>query len=205
MRKSVTPASTSAGTLRHRGVEIDAPSSVRTSRQRADDLEPGRVAALLVEQVAHRGDAGDGVGGGVAPRDPAGPEPGEAARDPPVHRAADPDRHAAGLQRLGHLVDVLEPEQVVGVRRRAARARASGTPRACGRGGRPRPVELEPGGLVLLALPADADAEVEAAAREHVEGRRRLGQHHRAPQRGDEDVGAEADARASCPRSPTAW
>ena len=53
-------------------------------------------------------------------------------------------------------------------------------------------VEVEAGGGVLLALPAHADAEVEAAVGEHVDGGGGLGQHDRAPQRGDEDVGAEA-------------
>ena len=60
---------------------------------------------------------------------------------------------------------------------------------------RPRPSNDETGGVVLLALPADADAEVEAAARQHVERGGRLRQHRGPPQRGDEDVGAEPDAR----------
>ena len=55
--------------------------------------------------------------------------------------------------------------------------------------------EVEAGRLVLLALPADADAEIEPAARQHVERRRRLGQHHRSSQRRDQDVRAEPDAR----------
>ena len=50
---------------------------------------------------------------------------------------------------------------------------------------------VEPGRLVLLALPADADAEVEAPARQHVEGGRRLGQHRRPSQGGEQDGGAE--------------
>ena len=66
-------------------------------------------------------------------------------------------------------------------------------------------VEVEPGGLVLLALPADADAEVEPPAGQHVERRRRLGQHDRAAQRGDQDVGAEADALGRAGDDATAW
>ena len=53
--------------------------------------------------------------------------------------------------------------------------------------------EVEPGRLVLLALPADADAEVDAAAREDVERGELLGQHRRPAQRGEQDVGAEPD------------
>ena len=56
------------------------------------------------------------------------------------------------------------------------------------------PVEVEAGGVVLLALPTHADAEVEASAGEHVEGGGRLGEDDRTPQRRDEDVGAEPDA-----------
>ena len=60
---------------------------------------------------------------------------------------------------------------------------------------RPRPSKSRPARVVLLALPADADAEVEAAARQHVEGGGGLGEHRGPAQRGEEDVGAEPDAR----------
>ena len=56
------------------------------------------------------------------------------------------------------------------------------------------PVEVEPGRLVLLALPPDADAEVEAASRQHVEGRGRLGEDDRTAERGKKDAGREAHA-----------
>jgi len=55
--------------------------------------------------------------------------------------------------------------------------------------------EVEPGSLVLLALPPDTDAEVEPTAGQDVERRRGLRQHHRSPQGGDQDVGTEAYAR----------
>ena len=57
------------------------------------------------------------------------------------------------------------------------------------------PIELEPGGLVLFALPSDADAEIDPSVRQDVERRQRLGQHDRAAQRGDQNVRAEANTR----------
>ena len=63
---------------------------------------------------------------------------------PLVDRAAHPDRHAAGLQRLGHAVDVLEAS---GTRRRrataAGRATALCTPRGLSSSSAPRPSKDE--------------------------------------------------------------
>ena len=53
--------------------------------------------------------------------------------------------------------------------------------------------EVETGRFVLLPLPADADAEIDATVGEDVEGGQLLGQHDRPPQRREQDVGAEPD------------
>ena len=59
-------------------------------------------------------------------------------------------------------------------------------------------LEVQPGRLVLLALPSDAHAEVDATVRQDVEGRHLLGEHDRATQGGQEDVGAEPDPGGPC-------
>ena len=56
-------------------------------------------------------------------------------------------------------------------------------------------LEGQTGCLVLLPLPAHADADVEAAAREHVDRRRRLRQGDRPAQGSEEDVGPEPHPR----------
>ena len=59
----------------------------------------------------------------------------------------------------------------------------------------PRCVEVEAFGVVLLALPAGADAEIEPALRQHVERRGLLREQRGGPQRRDEDAGREPHAR----------
>jgi hypothetical protein len=58
---------------------------------------------------------------------------------------------------------------------------------------RPPALEGEARRLVLLTLPPDADADVQAPLRQHVDGCGRLGQDDWTPQRGDQDVGGETD------------
>ena len=53
-------------------------------------------------------------------------------------------------------------------------------------------LEIEAGGVVFLALPADADAEVEPATGQHVECRGRLGEDDRATERREKNAGREA-------------
>ena len=82
MRRSVSPAAASAGTASIVRSRSSEPSSRFTSRQRAGDLQAVRVAPGLGQPLAHLGDAGDGVGGGRAPRDPARAEPGAGVARP---------------------------------------------------------------------------------------------------------------------------
>jgi hypothetical protein len=56
-------------------------------------------------------------------------------------------------------------------------------------------VEVELLGVVLLALPAGANTEVEPTLREHVECRGLLREERRGPERRDEDAGREPYAR----------
>ena len=70
---------------------------------------------------------------------------------------------------------------------------------------RPRPSKSRPAASYSSRCQPDADAEVEATAREHVEGGGRLGEHRRTAQRGDEDVGAEPDARRHAREHRQAW
>ena len=98
-----------------------------------------------------------------------------------------------GLPRLRHHVDLLEVQQ------RRIECGALFAPQRLAHLERviekaTTPLELEPGRLVLFALPSDADAEIDASVRQDVERRQRLGQHDRAAQRGDENVRAEANA-----------
>src|SRR5213078_3634485 len=111
---------------------------------------------------------------GVLP--PGDPAPAEA-RQPPRHSlvetTAHPDRHAARLPRFRHHVDPLEREPPeIDRRPRLPPERLTHLEREVELS--PACTEVEPGGVVLLPLPADADAEIEPAVREHVEGRRRL-------------------------------
>ena len=101
--------------------------------------------------------------------------------------------HASGLEGLRHLVDGVEGQLGRRHRGRACSRHSVWHTSSVWSSSRPRRSKLEPGGLVLLALPADADAEVEAAAGEHVEGGGRLGEHDRPAQGGDEDVGPQPD------------
>src|SRR5204863_799120 len=57
--------------------------------------------------------------------------------------------------------------------------------------------ELDAGGLELLGQPADADAEREPPAREHVEAEREARADEGAAEREELDVGPEPDARGS--------
>ena len=133
MRRSVSPAVRQRRDGLHRAVEVERTVVALQQAQPAGDLEPVRVAPGLGEALAHLGDAGDGVGGGRTPRDPARSEPGEASHDPRVDGAAHPDRDAARLAAAS--ASCASPRSGArGSRRRpAAHATASGTPRACGR------------------------------------------------------------------------
>src|SRR5207244_2601274 len=55
--------------------------------------------------------------------------------------------------------------------------------------------EVQAGGLVLLALPADANPEVDTTSGDDVEGGELLGEDDRPPQRREQDVRAKPDAR----------
>ena len=192
-RRSVTPAATSGGTpsiVRARSSRPSAPAPRAAHRhlQRPSSAARPRTrprAAVRCLRWDRRRRGPHGIQ----------PDPKRATRaiTRGLTRAADPDRHAAGLRGLGHLVDALE------LQRRRRERRPLLAPQRLAHGERlveqaAPAVEVEPGRVVLLALPADADAEVESAAREHVERRRGLGEHDRPPQRGDEDVRAQPDA-----------
>ena len=193
-RKSVTPMSTSGGTRVHRSARDRASRRRRAppagSRRRGGRRDRGPVPR------GRRAPAGSRRRGRSADR-PHGiqPLPKRARRRSTagVDGAADPDRHATRLARASasggcrrsvsvspsNVRALLAPQRLAH-RQRLVEQRAAA-------------VEVETGGVVLLALPADADAEVEPSAREHVERRRRLRQHDRAPERGEQDVGAETD------------
>ena len=172
--------------------EVERSVRLPQQRQRSEHRERGAVTAGPVDLRAHARDAGHRIGGVVTPRDPAAPEAGEASRDARVAPPAHPDRHAAGLHRLGHRVDRLEAQ----LRRREGRAllapeRLADLERVVEQAA--ARAEVETGRFVLLALPADADAEVDATVREDVEGGQLLGEHDRPPQRREQDVGAESN------------
>ena len=149
----------------------------------------------LGQPVLHGRDPGDGVGGCVTPWDPARPERGQPADDTRVDRPADPDGHATGLERLRHHVDRLEVELGRVVRWRAARARASGSTSSVWSSSRPRPSNdspaasyssrCQPTPTPRSSRPPESTSSV-AVDFASTDG---------TAQRGDEDVGAEADAR----------
>src|SRR5215831_10611585 len=160
----------------HRGVEIDAAIFSPHGWKGAGDLDRTAVAAGRGHRRAHAGDAPREVVGVFAPRNPSRAEAREAPSHPLVDATTHPDRHAARLQRLRHHVDRVEreareiylgarlpPEGLTHLEREVELPSARS--------------EVETGGFVLLALPSDAHTEIEAAAREHVEGRRRLGEY----------------------------
>src|SRR4051812_24544907 len=111
------------------------------------------------------------MGDVITPRDPARTETNDPCDRPGVDPTTDPDRHASVLHRFGHGVNPVERELVISEgghlvtperlahRERVVEQRAATT-------------EVESGRLVLLALPADADAEIESTSRQGVEGRR---------------------------------
>ncbi len=192
--KSVTPSVDERGHAVHRAREVDRPVVGPDHGEAADDPKVRRVATRGRDALAHLRDPRWEVGRRRPPRDPAAPEARQSAHDGAVDGAADPDRYPALLRGLGHLVDRVELQHVV------AEARPLLAPQRLTDGERvveerAAPVEVEPGRVVLLALPADAHAEVESPAREDVERRRRLGEHDRSAQRRDEDVRAQPDAR----------
>ena len=87
---------------------------------------------------------------------------------------------------MGHLVDALEG-QVFGLepRRRFAPQRLTDGERLVEQAA--PPFEIEARRLILLALPADADSEVEAPGREDVDGGRGLRQDHRSTEGSEQD------------------
>ena len=91
---------------------------------------------------------------------------------------------------MRHLVDALEGEVLrLEPRRRVAPQRLTHGQRVVEDAA--ALCEVEPGRFVFLALPSDAHAQVEAAARKDVDGRRRLGEDDRTAQAGQEDPGGQ--------------
>ncbi len=178
------------------GFEIDPTVSGPHDRQSAQNLQVPLLASGGGHRLLHAGDAGDDVVDCVAPGDPAASERREATGDARVDSPADPERDPAGLLGLGHHVDGVEG-QLVG----SVGSPGFGPQQPADLEGVVEPaataLEAQAGGLVLLALPAHAHADVEAAARQHVERCELLGQHRRAPQRGEQHVGAEAKGRSA--------
>src|SRR5690606_6789599 len=148
-------------------------------------------APCLRERLTDLLDARDRIHRVVAPGNPAAAVLHDAVQHVRIERPADPERDAAGMDRLGVDVDLLEaceparmtrglvaPERLTDLERLVEQLAAA--------------LVLEAVGLVLLALPAHADADVEAPLGEHVEGRELLGERRRAAQRRNQDAREKA-------------
>ncbi len=173
---------------------VPSPEEDRLERRR--DQDRFRIALPFRHGRPHPGNAAGNIGGVIAPRDPAGAEAGQAVHGTAVDRAAHPDRDTAGLARLGHLVNPVEPDLRVCVIHPIA------GPQGLADGEiavqlAPTPGEVASGGLIFLALPADADAELQPPAGQHVDGRRGLGQQDRTAQRRQQNAGREPHVRWS--------
>ena len=110
-RKSVTPAAVSSGTSSIVRPQSTAPcwSSTIGSTPTMSSVDGSRPNAARPSRICD--DPRPDVDARRAPRDPSTTEPGDTANHVLVHRAADPDRHATGLRRLRHHVDLLESQQ----------------------------------------------------------------------------------------------
>ena len=191
----------------HRAVEVERAVVARTTGSVPTTWRPEGSRPASASALAHLGDAVDGVGRGVAPRDPAACRSGARRRATRgVDGAADPDRHAARLQRLRHLVDAVEAELGASRTRRAARATASGSTSSVWSSSRPRPSKSRPAASYSSRCQPTPTPRSSRPPESTSSVGGRLRQHDRAPQRGEQDVGAEADPRRSCRAThATAW
>ena len=111
----------------------------------------GRVPPGVGEPLAQDRQRVLQVGGVLTPGDPARAEPGQPADHRVIHPAADPQRHAARLHRLEHLMDALEAQlgrvERGPVSRHSVLADLEGLVQ-----GPTTAAEVEAGGLVLLRV-----------------------------------------------------
>ena len=161
-------------------------------RHRSLDLVRAGVETHLNLHLLHAGDAAGHVGPIGTPGDPAAAEGGQAAGRPSVDGAADPDGHAGRVHGCGHGVDTGEGQLVAGVGGPVLRPEGAAHFEAVVQQAAAT-VEVETGGLVFGALPTHADAQVESATGQHVQGGGGLRENDWSAKGGQEDSRLEAD------------
>ena len=110
VRRSVAPAATSFDADAIVRSMSTVPLSAVKVRRFATTCKPSGETAGRRDPIAHRRNRALELDRIVTPRDPPQSEAAQPLDHPRVDPAADPDRYAAGLPRLGHHVDALELE-----------------------------------------------------------------------------------------------
>ena len=191
----MTPSSTSSAAPSRVRAHVGTAIGALGTRQPRPHADLAGIAAGSLALTRHECDAGRKlVDGRAGHRQPPVPERRDPARR--AFRCAAPEPHRDAL-----VVQRRRPAPHVGERHGGRCERRGSVPPehlAGGHGVVEALLPIRPSDTArpeLLTLPPRPDAEVEAPAGEHVEGRRGLRQQHGRPEGSDQDSGAEPDLR----------